>query len=412
MGEADPNTPIMNFKNPKFVWLMSVAHGMNEFFGILVPPLFPFLVPDLGISYTETSYLIVAFYATFSGFQLVVGRIADVYDQRRLLVWGQVGLAAGIATVAFSDSFLHMLIGMALAGVGGSTYHPTGMSALSDFESESTHGQSMGVHGMAGIAGGIVSPITMSVLASELGWRWALLIGSFIGVFFAAVLFVAYPAAKPDEKTPNRDNGLAEVVRSEFSGSIDAAISRTTRSIRSPTTLTLILLFGLAGAEVRAVQVFIPVFASELVGGDPAFGNTMLSITMVASGFASVVTGYAVNLIDRRILGSCSFAATAVVVTVLVFLSVPRLVLIPLFVVLGVVLYAVFPVVNVIAAEVSTPSQSGSLFGVVQTAASIGAAIGPFIVGVVADTTTLRMGFLATIGVGLLGIPVLIVADS
>ena len=79
---------------------MSTAHGFDELFSLVVPPLFPFLVPDLGVSYADAGLLVVAFFATFSIVQLPVGRLVDVYRPGRLLVGGRALLSVGIAVVA------------------------------------------------------------------------------------------------------------------------------------------------------------------------------------------------------------------------------------------------------------------------------------------------------------------------
>ena len=107
---------VIDVDNPGFVLLVSLTHGINEFFSIVVPPLFPFLVPGLDIGYSEASLLVVVFFLTYSVVQLPVGPLADVYDERALLVGGTVVLACGIALVALAPTFPFMLAGMFVAG--------------------------------------------------------------------------------------------------------------------------------------------------------------------------------------------------------------------------------------------------------------------------------------------------------
>ena len=75
------------------------------------------------------------------------------------------------------------------------------------------------------------------------------------------------------------------------------------------------------------------------------------------------------------------------------------------FAVLGFVLYAVYPAANAIAAGAAGEA-SGSLFAVTNTAAAVGGAVGPFLVGVVADAASLDLAFLAAAGIALCGVPV------
>lgn len=413
MSFASRARVLIDVDNPGLVWLLSVNHGFNEFFSIIIPPLFPFLVPELGIGYSQASLLVVVFFLTYSIFQLPAGRLGDIYDSRMLLVSGQLGLSLGIALVAFAPNFLLMLVGMVIAGIGGSTYHPIGMSVISDVESEQTHGRSMGIHGMIGVLGPVASPVVMTGVAVVAGWRTALLAGAAIGFLFGLLLFVAYPRANPTARAERPDMALGAAVRSAFGGStLSDSLASAWRFIRSPAMLGLIALYTIVGGEVRAVQTFTPVFASDLVGGDPAFGNAMLAVTMVAAGLASTGAGVLVDRLDRRVFAGVSFSLTALMVALLVYLPLNRLVLPVAFVVLGVVLYSIYPATNAMAAGVSTPDQSASLFAVIQTAAAIGGAGGPFVLGTLADLTSLRLGFLTTSGIALLGIAVVLVADE
>lgn len=392
---------------------MSFTHGLNEFFSIIVPPLFPFLVPDLGITYTQASLLVVVFYTVYSIVQLGVGRLVDIYSAQKLLGFGIVLMASGIGLVALAPTFPLMLGGMVVAGIGGSTYHPTGMSVISDVESESTHGRSMGIHGAIGILGPVIAPLVMAAVAAALSWRTALLVGSALGILAGLLVYGLYPVVEPDEASLERTPSLRQSIQTAIT---DQSIGRSLRNaiafVRAPTMLSLILLFAIVGAEVRSVQAFTPVVASALVGTDPAFGNLMLAVTMVAAGVASTIAGYFTDRFDRRyFVGGC-FLLTAVTITGLVLFPLGRIVLPAGFILLGIVLYSVYPAINAIAAGAATPQISGSVFAVSQTAAALGAAAGPFLVGVVADATSLRCGFLAISGIAVLGILLVVVTSD
>jgi FSR family fosmidomycin resistance protein-like MFS transporter len=399
----------IDVEHPRLVFLMSLTHGFNEFFSIIVPPLFPFLVPALDISYTAASLLVVVFFLTYSVVQLPVGPLADVYSTRRLLAGGMVVLAAGIAFVGVAPSFPLMLVGMVVAGIGGSTYHPTGMAVISDAESSETHGRSMGVHGLLGSAGTVAAPLLMVAIAAAVGWRAALLGGSVLGVGFALVLFVSYPRIHSEAAgNAARADSFVDAVRTVLESSETAGVRNRLRRVvaylRSPVLLTLGALFVVVGAEVRAIQTFTSPFAVAATGTGEAFGGTMLAVTMVTAGIASVVAGYGVDRVDRVWFALACFLSTAAVVAALVVLPLSALLAPVGFAVLGIVLYSVYPAANAIAASASTEDASGSLFAVTNTASAIGGALGPFLLGVIADAATLDVAFLATAGIALAGV--------
>ena len=409
MSLASSARSLVAVENPSLVYLVSTAHGANEFFSIIIPPLIPFLVPSLDIGYAEASLLVSIFFITYSVVQLPVGKLVDVWSTRWLLGGGMVVLAVGIALVALAPSFELMLAGMVVAGVGGSTYHPTGMAVISDAESDATHGRSMGIHGAFGTFGSMLAPVLMVAVAAASGWQAALLVGAGLGLVFGVVLFVLYPLVHPDGVEPDDGRRAVDAFTGFDPGDL---LGRLWRYVTTPTVLGLSALFLAVGGEVRAVQTWTTSFAAEAAAADPTYGSWMLGITMVAAGVASAFAGAGVDRVDRRLFTAGCFVLTAVVVAGLVFLPLGRLLLPVGFVVLGVVMYSVYPAANAIAAGATANMESGSLFAVTQTAAALGGAGGPFLLGVVADAATMEMAFLATAGIALGGLLVVVVFGS
>ncbi len=394
--------------NPGLVGLLSFSHGFNEFFSIIVPPLFPYLIPRLGIGYSQASLLVVVFFLTYSVCQLPVGPLADVYDNRKLLVAGMAVLAAGIAFVAVSRNFPLMILGMVVAGVGGSTYHPTGMALISDVESNETYGRSMGIHGTLGSLGTVVAPVLVVAVAETAGWRAALLAGSALGLLFSLVLYAAYPIVAPGgfDESPNAVTAL----RRTFVEEIDRreVLDRVSTYLTDAEIVILGLLFLVVGAEVRAVQTFTASFAVTKTGLAESFGGTMLSVTMVTASLASMLTGTIVDRFDRDLVAAATFVGTSATVVALVYVPLTPVQLAVGFVVLGGVMYGVYPATNAMAADTSVSGTSGSLFAVTNTASAVGGAAGAYVLGVLADATTITYAFLATAGIAAAGLFVVV----
>lgn len=396
---------LVDVENPGLVGLMSFSHGFNEFFSIIVPPLFPYFVPALGIDYSAASLLVVAFFLTYSVCQLPVGPFADVYDSRKILVYGMAVLAVGVGLVAVAPTYPLMLVGMVVAGVGGSTYHPTGMALISDAESDETYGRSMGIHGTLGSLGTVAAPLLVVAVADRAGWRPALLVGSAFGVLFAVVLYATYPrvsTSDDDGDSPPLLAALRQTFYEEFDR--EETLERAYTYVATREVLVLAALFVVVGAEVRAVQTFTASFAVAKTGLEESFGGTMLSVTMVAAGAASMLAGVAVDRLDRSLFAAATFVATSVTVVALVVLPAGPVRLTVGFAVLGVVLYSVYPAANAIAAATSATATSGSLFAVTNTASAVGGAAGAYLLGVVADGASVQYAFLTTAGIAVAGI--------
>lgn len=157
------------------------------------------------------------FYVIYSIFQLPAGLLADRIGQRGLLAGGMVVLAGGVGLASVAPDYRTLVIAQALAGIGGSTYHPTGMSLVSDFESGGTEGRAMGIHGFGGIIGTALAPALIGGLAAFYDWRIALQAGALVGVVYAGVFAVLYapPAGygesretRSDSERINTDGGV------------------------------------------------------------------------------------------------------------------------------------------------------------------------------------------------------------
>jgi hypothetical protein len=155
---------LFSVSNPREVWLITVAHAVNEFYSVALPPILPLLVNDFAISYAEAGGLLTVFYVVYSVFQLPAGALADRIGQRWILAIGMVVLSGGILLAAGAQDYRTLVFAEALAGLGGSTYHPAGMSLISDLEGTSTEGKAMGIHGLGGVVGLIVANIRLSLL--------------------------------------------------------------------------------------------------------------------------------------------------------------------------------------------------------------------------------------------------------
>ncbi|MFC6989696.1 MFS transporter [Haloplanus sp. GCM10025708] len=400
---------LVRIDNPRFISLIGFTHGMNEFFSIVIPPLLPFVVSDLSIAYADASLLVFVYFAMYSIVQLPVGKLKDRYDPRYLLSGGMVVLSLGIALTAVATDYPLMVLGMAIAGLGGSTYHPTGMALISDVESDTTYGRSMGIHSMLGNLGSVSAPILLTTVAVAADWRTALLTSAAVGFGYAVLLHVAYPRLSPRITVGGRSLAALPADLREAELELRETAASSLRYFRSRTVLVLAVLFFVAGAELRAIQTFTPVFVIDVLGTSSVFGNTMLSVMMVAAGATSMLAGYVVDEVDRTMFTAACFLVATLLVGALVYVPIDRLLLPVVFAVLGISMYSLYPAVNALTAEATSAEESGTLFAVTNTSTALGGAVSPVVLGVVADRLSLQLAFLGTAGITFVGLAVTLV---
>lgn len=433
--------------DPRSIGLISLSHGVNEFYSVVVPPIIPLLVTDLSITYAEAGLLLTVFFSMYFLFQLPAGLLADRIGKTRLLVGGLAVTAGGVAMAAFAPGYDALVAAQIVAGIGGSTYHPAGMSLISDVETGTTEGKAMGVFGVGGVAGTASAPLVVGGLASLFGWRTALAVAAAIGGVTTLVVFARLQEPDggdgTDGETGQTDAGggtgaEGAVVangdgddgpsgdRSEEPhpdggatgrlGRLRAGIEHVLRFRFTPRVLLLVLLTMLLSFQIRAVVTFATSFLFESFGGSNSRANAVFFVMLAAGGASSLWVGGLADRFDRSRIGIGAAGITAM----LLFASGGVVALFGgatgalgrtaalgvLFLPLGFATYGALPVKNAMLSETASADSSGGLFGVTQTASAVGSAAGPALIGSVATAYGLEVAFPA---IGLVSLAILAV---
>jgi FSR family fosmidomycin resistance protein-like MFS transporter len=413
---------LMAVANPREVGLLSVAHGVNEFYSVALPPILPLLVADFGVGYDQLGVLITVYFVVYSIFQLPAGRLADRFGQRLLLAAGMVVLSAGILVLAFAPDFQTLLVGEIIAGVGGSTYHPAGMSLISDIESGTTEGTAMGVHGLGGVAGTALAPALIGGLAAVRNWRFALIVAAGVGVVYTLIFLLLFSdvdgsgegeggGGSAERTTATADGGSDEVSSPTDSTAAPATPAnglttrlgnRLGRALNVPLESWVLVLFltnFATSLELNAVRTFATSYLFERTAAT-GLSNLVFFVMLVGAGIASLGAGRLADRVDRVWLGVAAMAASAVMLAGTVFVPAEPLLLVGWFFVVGVTMYAVYPALNAITSARSEREFSGSLFAVTLTAGSLGGAAGPTLFGYLAAELGMERAFPAIAGMG------------
>jgi len=391
----------MEVSRPRIVGPITVGHGINEFFSIVIPPVIPLLVTDLGITYGQAGFLLTIFFVMYSLFQLPAGLVADRIGKNRLMIFGLFGMSGGIGLAGLAPTYELLLVAQAIAGIGGSTFHPTGLSIVSDVETDDTEGKAMGVFGFGGTLGTMAAPLLVGGLGALVGWRIALVAAGLLGAVMT--ISVAYFTITGEPTPATRSDGgraATDWVRSVR----EAASALATRDIGLLCLITFVM-----SLQHRAIQTFTTSYVAEETGAAVSVSNLAFFSLLVGGSVASLWGGELADRLNRYRLGIGTALATAALVAVSLFVTqltagLPFVALIAALVVwfalMGGMMYASYPVKNALISERAEAAHSGSLFGVVQTGSAIGSASGPAIFGVLATKWGVVAAFpaIATVG--------------
>ena len=166
------------------VALFVLAHFAHHLLTALPIPLLPMIREDFALSYTQSGLVISAFSLSYGISQLPAGWLADRIGRQMLITIGICGVALAGLLVGLSQTYIMMVIFLALMGLLGGGYHPSAPALISAAVEPKDLGRALGFHMIGGSASYFVAPLIAAAIAVAWGWR-----GAFIGLAVPAALF-------------------------------------------------------------------------------------------------------------------------------------------------------------------------------------------------------------------------------
>lgn len=191
--------------------LVGFAHGSSHFFHFVIPPLFPWLMRDFGLSFTQVGSAMTVFFVVSGVGQALAGFVVDRFGALRVLCGGLALLSAGGFALAAAPDFAFVLAAAAIMGLGNCVFHPADYTILNRRVSTPRLGHAFSVHGLTGSLGWAAAPVFVIALAQAFGWRTAASGAAVVGLLALAFLF-ANRALLDDtqlhpEEAPKREGG-------------------------------------------------------------------------------------------------------------------------------------------------------------------------------------------------------------
>jgi MFS family permease len=354
----------------KVIGLIGVAHSLSHFFQLALPPLFPLLRDEFGVSFAALGALVAVFYAASGITQFAAGFAVDRVGARPVLLAGVALLAGGTAIAGLVPGYGWLYPVVAVMGIGNGVFHPADFAILNASVAPRRLGHAYSTHGVGGNLGWALAPVVSYGLGAAFGWRIALLSMGFIG---AAVLVLL--ATQRATLTCNHRAGGATHT---LAGSLAL--------FRQRAILMCFAYFGISTIAAIGLQTFAPTvldaaFAIPLTVGASALTAFLLGSTagIVAGGvFASRSAHH-----DR--IASAGLFAAALLVLLLAAWPPARLALFPVFALTGFAFGSTGPSRDLIVRSATPPGATGRFYGFVYSGLDLGAMLGPVWFGFLLD---------------------------
>jgi len=140
--------------------------------------LFPLIITDLSLNYTEFG-IVIAVSSLIGGLLQILFSVASRKVARHVLLGlGNTLLSLGTFLTGLARNLTHFLGARTVANVGVAPQHPMGTTIIAERFDGKSIGKAMGIHYGVAYVGNIVGPLFMTYLAVAAGWRNALFVFS------------------------------------------------------------------------------------------------------------------------------------------------------------------------------------------------------------------------------------------
>jgi MFS family permease len=219
------STPTTWHDDAAVIGLVGVAHACSHFSHLLLPLMFPVFINTFGLNYSELGFLMTVFFAV-SGFgQATAGFVVDRIGARPVLFAALLLMASGCLAVSIAQSYICLMLGAALLGMGNSAFHPADFTILNQKVSATRLGYAFSAHGLTGNLGWAVAPVFMVGLSAAFDWRTAYVGAALLHLTILALLFwqrdVLHAEAADHAHDNADDNDKANGHKSDRAGSLD-----------------------------------------------------------------------------------------------------------------------------------------------------------------------------------------------
>ena len=358
----------------RVVGLVGMGHFASHFYFLVLPPLFPLLVEEFDVTYTQLGFALSVMAVTSAVVQTPVGFLVDRYGARRFLVAGLILSGLSIIGVGVFATYEALLVLMVLFGLGDSVVHPSDYSILNKTVDPRRMGRAFAVHTFAGHLGFAAAPITVIALSEVFDWRSALLACGAAGVALGGIMYLNRGLLGEGEA------GATAAKGGSLSGGIALLLS-------APMLVGFIFYAaiavtgaGMTGFGITALHLHFDLPLAE--------AGAAVSAYLFAAPVGVMLSGWMSDRTSRHhsfvvvCFGVLAAAALAIAI------ATPRLgVVVALFALAGFFIGAVNPARDMLIRSMVRVAETGKAFGFVTIGLSAGAVVAPLLYGWILDNS-------------------------
>ncbi|HEX2228230.1 MAG TPA: MFS transporter [Candidatus Binatia bacterium] len=360
------------------LWLVALGHTFTHWCPATFYLLLPFVVKELGLSYSQAGFLVTIRAAANLIVNVPAGMLVDIIGRKGLLM-ALALVATGVPyfLVGVSHNFFWVALFLAFVGVGNYLWHPAAISTLSE-KYPDKRGFAIAIHAIGPNIGESIAPLLVGVLLLYLSWRNVLFLNLIPGIVIALILW-KFLFGKLDSRA-QRKKGL----------STKEYLAGMKKLAQNPSILALVVVAGMRSMTQQGLHTFLPIYLTHDLGLSSAMAGIYLSVTQTAGMIGTPIAGSISDQSGRKRVLTAGLFSTSIVLVVLAYFQFTWLFITGLAC-LGFFLYAVRPVIWAWVLDLGPKELGGSMVSFFSGSQSLLSSLSPVICGFIAD----RWGILA-----------------
>ncbi|MGQ9552248.1 MAG: MFS transporter [Candidatus Bathycorpusculaceae bacterium] len=331
----------------RYLMLLGAAHSFNHSLFVVAPPLLALIMSSLNVTKTEIGFVTMLASLIYGVGALVGGPLGDKIGESKTIIISLAfsGLAAFIMVAAgLTGSIYVYALALVSMAAWASLYHPTANSLIfKTFKGRVS--ESMGLHGVGGTVGVVMTPTVAWFIGAAFGWPWAFV------AFGALCLFLAFVFIK--------DSGGAQRLHLGGGGG-----GRTLDVFKASQLWWPLILNVIIGLFMKGVELFLPTYLSENKMIDPMWSSIAFTLVLAVGVPAQWIGGKAADRFGAKKVVVATMAGVFFSLLSLLFMPIGMVGLAIFILLYGTGFYAHQPALNSLTGFLSPFNQQGAVYGV------------------------------------------------
>jgi MFS family permease len=394
MNPSSPRLPTSSIRHDaEVIGLVGLAHGTSHFYHLMLPPLFPWLMKDFDLSYTEAGLLMTTFFVISGIGQALAGFVVDKVGSRPVLFFGIGLLALSGVILGVSNSYAMLLATAAVAGLGNSIFHPADFTLLNRRVAQPRLGHAFSVHGLSGNLGWAAAPVFMAGIATFAGWQAAGFAAAAVGAVVLAILFL---------RRSMLANAAAELVVPSHAQvvTVKGAAPNQFAFLRSVPVWLCFAFFFFVTAAFGILQNYSPAILGNVYGMSLVVATGSLTAYLLGSAAGTITGGFLASRNERNDrLIAIALGFSALMALLLASGQIGAALVIPTMVLLGFGVGTSGPNRDLLVRRAATSqfgkTSFGRIYGFVYSGLDVGLAMSPLVFGPLLDAGKFQAALVA-----------------